>query len=151
MEIAMKKLTSVSLGIALAGALAAGNAVAKDAKNGGELTAACQTLLDEGPTPGSQGEICKNFLVSLVKTQEESLTMGEPFRAQRLGAKGDETACFELPKKLTFRDFARQVVSFSGSNPDLGKRPAEELAVKALQENYPCDPVYLQKDNGTAE
>lgn len=147
----MKKLTPLALGFTLAVALAAGSALAQDARNGGELTTACQALLDGGPAPGSRGEVCKNFLVSMVKTQEATLTLGEPFRAQRLGPKSDETACFELPKKLTFRDFARQVVFFSENNPDLAKRPAEELAVRALQSNYPCDPAHLEKQNGAAE
>ncbi len=151
----MMKLAKLALGTALGALLFTGGAsAAPQVESGDELVTACRALLGEGSAPGSEGEPCKDFLVNMVQTQEESLTLGEPFRALRLGPNEDETACFELPDKLSYRDFAQQVVSYSDANPQAADRPAYELAAKALAAKYPCDPADLkdmEKANTPAE
>ncbi len=82
----------------------------------------------------------------MIMSQEDSLTVGEPFKARRIGPNEDETACFEMPDKLSFRDFATQVVSYAEANPGAAERPAFELAARALEAKYPCDPEDLKED-----
>lgn len=141
----MKKFTSIAIGAALAACLAAGGAfAAQNVSSGEELVSVCRSLIDGGHAAGSQGEPCKDFLVGLIMPQQETLTMGEPFRAQRMGPNSDEKGCFDLPNELSFRQFAQHVVGYAEMNPGMVSRPAYELAVRALEAKYPCDPVYLQ-------
>lgn len=141
----MKKPAKVLLGAVLGVAMVAGGAAASDIEDGDQLVAACQALLDGGSAPETEGEPCKDFLVGMVTAQQETLTLGEPFRALRIGPDEDETACFELPDKLSYREFAMQTVSYAGANPQAAERPAYELATRALEAKYPCDPEDLKE------
>lgn len=140
----MKKIAMLALGAMLGAAAMAGNVRAADIEDGETLVLACQSLLDNGSAEGSRGAACSEFMTGLIMAQKDTLTMGEPFRAYRLGPKADQHGCFELPKKLTYRDFALQVVGYEQDNPDMRKRPAHELAVRALERKYPCDPADLK-------
>lgn len=141
----MKKFATLALGAMLgAGGMAGGAHAAADIKDGAMLIIACQSLLDDGSAEGSKGAACKDFVTSMILTQEDSLNLGEPFKALRLGPNQDEKACFEMPNKLTYRDFAGQVVSYADSTEGATELPAYELAVKALEKKYPCDPEDLK-------
>lgn len=146
----MKKIAMLALGVMLGAAGMAGSAhAAADIEDSETLILACQSLLDNGAAEGSKGAACKEFVTGLVLAQEDTLTMGEPFRAHRIGPNEDQNACFELPDKLSYRDFARQVVSYADDNPDMRSRPTYELAVRALERKYPCDPEDLKEVPGT--
>lgn len=148
----MKKRASLAFGTLLAAMIAASGAwAASNVEDGNELVDACTALLADGAAAGSQGERCKDFLIGMIKTQEETLTLGQPFRAERLGPDEDERACFELPDKLPFAGFAQQVVSYSSSYPEMTKRPAYELAARALEAKYPCDPEDMKQQVAPVE
>lgn len=135
----MKKRASLAFGTMLAVVLAAGGAwAATDVKDGKDLVDTCTALLAEGTSAGSEGERCKNFLVNMIMAQKDTLTIGQPFRAERLGPDEKEQACFQLPDSLPFAEFARQVTSYSERNPGMVRRPAYELAARALEHAYPC-------------
>ncbi|MEQ8326134.1 MAG: Rap1a/Tai family immunity protein [Parvibaculum sp.] len=143
----MKNTLKIALGAALGAAMFAGGAAAAPEVEGGDqLVTTCQRLLEGGSAPGSEGEPCKDFVTGMIMSQEDSLTVGEPFKARRIGPNEDETACFEMPDKLSFRDFATQVVSYAEANPGAAERPAFELAARALEAKYPCDPEDLKED-----
>ena len=139
-----KPVTTLLCAMFGATVFAGGAAAATQVEEGEQLVTTCQALLNNGSAPGSDGEPCKDFLVDMIKTQEETLTLGEPFRVLRIGPNEDEMACFELPDKLSFRDFAAQVVSYAEANPQAAERSAYELAAKALEVKYPCDPEDLK-------
>lgn len=141
----MKKIAVLAFGAVLSAAGFAGNAhAASDIEDGETLVTACRFLLDEGSDEGSKGAACKEFVTGMILAQQDTLTLGEPFRALRLGPNEDEKACFGMPDKLTYRDFAQQVVGYASDNPDAVERPAFELAVRALERKYPCDPEDLK-------
>lgn len=141
----MRKFARLALGAALAMCLGVGGAfAAQNVRSGEQLVSVCRGLIDGGHAAGSQGEACKEFLVGLIMPQHETLTMGEPFRAERMGPNSDERGCFDLPNELSFRQFAQHVVGYAEANPGMVSRPAYEIAVRALEAKYPCDPVYLQ-------
>jgi hypothetical protein len=143
--IEMRKFAAFAIGAALAAGLASGGAfAAQNVTSGEQLVSVCRSLIDGGHAAGSQGEPCKDFLIGLIMPQQESLTMGEPFRAERMGPNSNEKGCFDLPNQLTYRQFAQHVVGYAEENPGIVSRPAYELAVRALEAKYPCDPVYLQ-------
>jgi hypothetical protein len=145
----MRKLATLAFGAMLGAAGMTANAyAAAGIEEGSALVTACQSLLDNGSSEGSKGETCKEFVTNMVLAQQDTLTMGEPFRAVRLGANQDEKACFEMPDKLSYRDFAQHVVSYAESNPEVTERPAYELAVRALEKQYPCDPADLKDMEG---
>ncbi|MBX3447558.1 MAG: hypothetical protein KF765_12465 [Parvibaculaceae bacterium] len=138
----MKSLAALALAAFIAVGAAAPAAAAVE--TGAQLVSACRNLIENGHAEGSSGEPCKQFLIGLIMPQQETLTMGEPFRAERLGPNQDQKACFDLPNQLTYRQFAQHVLTYAERQPDMTSRPAHELAVRALEANYPCDPVYLQ-------
>lgn len=141
----MKTLNMLAASAVLAAALSAsGAAAAQEVQSGDQLVSVCRSLLDGGHAAGSDGEPCKDFLIGLIMPQQETLTMGEPFRAERMGPNSDQRGCFDLPNELSYRQFAQHVVGYAEMNPDATSRPAYELAVRALEAKYPCDPVYLQ-------
>lgn len=145
----MKKIAKLALGVMLGAAGMTGSAhAAADIEDSETLILACQSLLDNGAAEGSKGAACKEFVTGLVLAQEDTLTLGEPFRAHRIGPNEDQNACFELPDKLSYRDFAQQVISYADDNPDMRSRPAYELAVRALERKYPCDPEDLKEVPG---
>ena len=145
----MKTLATLVFGALIGGAGLAGSAhAAADIEEGDALVMACQSLLDNGSAEGSKDEACKDFVTSMIMAQEDSLTVGEPFKAHRIGPDEDETACFEMPDKLSFRDVATQVVSYAQANPEASERPAYELAARALEAKYPCDPEDLKDMEG---
>ena len=145
----MKKIAALALGAMLSAAGMTGSAhAASDIEDAPALVSACQSLLDEGSAEGSKGEGCKDFVTGMVLAQQDTLTVGEPFRALRLGPNQDEKACFEMPDKLSYRDFAQQVVSYADSTEGAVDMPAYELAVKALEKKYPCDPADLKDMEG---
>lgn len=142
----MKRRASLAFGTMLAAMLAAGGAwAATDVEDGTELVDTCMALLAEGSAAGSEGERCKNFLVNMIMAQEDTLTIGQPFRAERLGPDEKEQACFQLPDSLPFAEFARQVTSYSEKNPGMAERPAYELAARALAQAYPCTEDEMRK------
>ncbi|ABS64323.1 hypothetical protein Plav_2715 [Parvibaculum lavamentivorans DS-1] len=142
----MKKLATLTCGVALAAVMSTSDAYAQRITKGPELVSACQSLIDSGSQDGSPGALCKNFLVDMVKTQEQTLTVGEPFRARRLGPNEDETACFQLPKSLPFTGFAGQVIAYADTNPEMKRAPAYELAARALAQSYPCTEEQLRHE-----
>ena len=141
----MMKLATLAAGTLMVSSLVTGNAFAAQNVTGGEqLVSVCRSLIDGGHAAGSDGEPCKDFLIGLIMPQHETLTMGEPFSAERMGPNSDEQGCFDLPNELSFRQFAQHVVGYAEENPGMASRPAYELAVRALEAKYSCDPVYLQ-------
>ena len=121
----MKKIAKLALGVMLGAAGMTGSAhAAADIEDSETLILACQLLLDKSAAEGSKGAACKEFVTGLVLAQEGTLTLGEPFRAHRIGPNEDQNACFELPDKLSYRDFAQQVISYADDNPDMRSRPA---------------------------
>lgn len=133
----MSVLAAVGLvsGAALFGG---GTASAQEVGSGEELANVCEALLAGEPERAADGERCKTFLVGMIRSQESTLTIGQPFRAERLGPNEDETACFELPDKLPFTAFAGQVVVYASDHPEMRRRSALELASRSLAQTYPC-------------
>ncbi len=144
----MKKLLNLALGTMFALGIFTGGAMAAPVEDGGELVAVCEALMANGAQEGSEGERCKMFLVNMVMAQKDALTLGEPFRARRMGPDEDETVCFQLPDQLPFAEFAYKVTGYSAKYPGIADRPAYELAARALAESYPCSEDELKHDGG---
>lgn len=144
----MKKPFRLALGAMIGFGIFTGGALAAPVEDGGELVTVCKALMANGAQEGSEGERCKTFLVNMVMAQKDTLTLGEPFRARRLGPNEDETACFQLPDRLPFAEFAHKVTGYSANHPDMADRPAYELAARSLAESYPCSEDELKHDGG---
>ncbi|PKP67706.1 MAG: hypothetical protein CVT83_07965 [Alphaproteobacteria bacterium HGW-Alphaproteobacteria-5] len=142
----MKKPFRLVLGAMIGFGIFTGGAMAAPVEDGGELVTVCKALMANGAQEGSEGARCKMFLVDMVMAQKDTLTLGEPFRARRMGPDEDETVCFQLPDSLPFAEFAHKVTGYSAKHPDITDRPAYELAARALAESYPCSEDELKHD-----
>ena len=141
----MRNLSVLAAGLMFGAVLlGAGPANAQEVRSGKELARVCEALLDREPERAADGERCKEFLVSMIRSQESTLTIGQPFRAERLGPKEDESACFQLPDKLPFIAFAGQVVVYANDHPEVVRRSARELASRSLAQTYPCSEAERQ-------
>jgi hypothetical protein len=107
---------------------------------GAELVSACTVALS--PSETAEDRIarasCHQFLAGLVAGVYASVDKGAPMIVRRLGENMDEEACFRLPERLAFEDFAKQVTEFAPSHPELYQRSAFEMGARTLAENYPC-------------
>lgn len=136
----LKTLVLVSaLGFSIP-ALAALPQEAGDIHTGDDLAAACMPLAkgdrsDEGETAG---RACSGFLGSMIQKVVESTAAGAPTVFNRIGPKQDTTLCFYLPSKLSFVDFAKLILAYRPSHPELDQRPAYETAAWTLSVNFPC-------------
>ena len=107
---------------------------------GAELVSACTVALSKSESPEDRiaRASCHQFLAGLVAGVYASVDKGAPMVARRLGENMDEEACFRLPERLAFEDFARQVTEFAPHHPQLYQRSAFEMGARTLAENYPC-------------
>jgi hypothetical protein len=139
----MKKnfLIAVALSFALASTAAVALPKAEeDIHTGDDLIAACHALT--APDTSDAGVLastaCRHFLGTMVLRVYKATQPGMPTEFSRIGPKGDETACFRLPSSLPFTDLAGYIASYYQAHPELGERPAFELAARTLAAKYPC-------------
>jgi hypothetical protein len=113
---------------------------AGDIEFGSDLVAACTTLVEHDVSDEGKlaSKACSDFLGTMVKKVYEATEPGMPTEFSRVGPKGDQTVCFKLPSKLSFVDFAKLVVNYRKSHPELDTRPAFELGAWTLSTNFPC-------------
>lgn len=111
-----------------------------DVKTGDDLVTVCTPLVEQDVSEQGRhsSAICSQFLGDMVAKVSKATAPGMPTEFHRVGPKKDQTACFYLPTKLTFVDFAKLVVAYRQSHPDLGTRPAFELGAWTLATNFPC-------------
>lgn len=111
-----------------------------DIKTGDDLTSVCAALIDRDVS--EQGKkssaICSQFLGDMVLKVSKATAPGAETEFHRLGPDGDKSACFYLPTKLTFVEFAKLVAAYRQSHPETGRRPAFELGAWTLSSNFPC-------------
>lgn len=121
-------------------ALAALPGEAGDIKHGDDLVAACTALVEHDIS--EQGKLasraCSDFLGTMVKKAYDSTEPGMPTEFHRMGPEGDQSACFRLPSKLKFTEFATLLLNYRKSHPELDDRPAFELGAWTLSVNFPC-------------
>jgi hypothetical protein len=120
-------------------ALAALPTESGDIKHGDDLAAACTALVEHDVSEDGKlaSKACSDFLGAMVKKVFEATEPGMPTEFSRVGPK-DETVCFRLPAKLSFVDFAKLVLNYRKSHPELDGRPAFELGAWTLSTNFPC-------------
>jgi hypothetical protein len=139
----MKTLIRFTLMLAVAFASTAALALPEapeDIHTGRDLIAACNALLssdtsDEGALASTA---CRHFLGTMVLKVYKATPAGMPTEFSRMGAKGDETACFRLPSSLSYVDFAGYIATYFKLHPELADRPAFELGAHTLAAKYPC-------------
>ena len=136
----LRALALVSALVCTGPAFAALPAEPADIKTGDDLAAACTPLAksdrsDEGETAG---RACSGFLGAMIQKVVESTAAGAPTVFNRIGPKQETTLCFYLPPKLSFVDFAKLILAYRPSHPELDQRPAYETAAWTLSVNFPC-------------
>lgn len=121
-------------------AFAAAPTEVEDIRTGNDLAAACTALVEHDASEDGQlaSKACSDFLGSMVKKVYEATEAGAPTTFSRVGPKQDTTLCFKLEGKLSFVDFAKLVLAYHGSHPELDDRPAYETGAWVLSNNYPC-------------
>ncbi len=139
----MKKLAlifALSLVATVAIAAPALPAAPEDIRTGSDLAAACHALVgnDTSDASAAAATACRHFLGTMVLRVYKATPAGMPTQFNRIGPKGDETACFRLPSSLKYTDFAVLVLSYFERHPEIATRPAFELGARTLATNYPC-------------
>jgi len=113
---------------------------AGDIETGNDLAEACTALVNHDVS--AEGDLaakaCKGFLGDMVRNVVKATEPGAPTKFSRVGPKQDTTLCFEIPSKLSFDDFAKQVVAYHKAHPELDGRPAYETGAWSLSTNFPC-------------
>jgi hypothetical protein len=143
-EAEMKKLTRLSLlcAVPVLAATFALPAIAapNDIKTGDDLVKACQLSVDGDKTQSGRisATACNQYLAGVVVAVSNSTEAGKPLKLYRLGPEASDTVCFRLPDVLKYQEFAALVVDYSKSHPELGARPAVELAGRSLADKFPC-------------
>jgi len=109
---------------------------------GQDLAAACGILhahkQNETQAQERHALACQHFLNGLVSAAAATQSEGGQVTFGQIGAKGDESVCFELPSDLSIDTFATLVVEGAQSHPDWKTRSAMELAAQSLANRYPC-------------
>lgn len=123
---------------------------ADDIRTGDDLGAACTALAEHDVS--DQGKLaakaCSDFLGTMVQKVYAATAAGAPTQFSRIGPKQDQIACFRLPQKLSFVEFANLLLTYRRSHPDLADRPAFETGAWTLASNFPCvnyDPATPRK------
>lgn len=115
----------------------------EDIKTGNDLGVACTALAERDVSAAGDlaGKACSGFLGSMVKKVYEATEAGKPTTFSRVGPKQETTLCFSLPAKLSFVEFAKLLLTYRASHPELDDRPAYETGAWTLATNYPCPEV----------
>ncbi|MGV8997941.1 MAG: Rap1a/Tai family immunity protein [Parvibaculaceae bacterium] len=144
----MKKsalLTAVAFVVSLSFASSAFAAIkeAGDISTGNDLAEACTAFVshDVSQEGSLAADACKGFLGDMVRNVVKATQPGAPTVFNRVGPKQDTSLCFQTPTKLSFEDFAKQVLAYHKSHPELDDRPAYETGAWSLSTNYPCPAV----------
>jgi hypothetical protein len=129
-----------AVSLAFGGSAFAVPAEAGDIKHGDDLVAACTALVERDVSDDGKlaSKACSDFLGTMVKKVYEATEPGMPTQFSRVGPKEDKTVCFRLPSKLSFVDFAKLILTYRKSHPELDERPAFELGAWTLSVNFPC-------------
>ncbi|HEX7775208.1 MAG TPA: Rap1a/Tai family immunity protein [Parvibaculum sp.] len=139
----MKNIIRAALTVAFIAASTAAVALPRaeeDIHTGADLIAACHALTAQDTSDAGTlaSTACRHFLGTMVLKVYKATTPGMPTEFSRIGPKGDETACFRLPPSLPYTDLAGYIASYYEAHPELGERPAFELAARTLAAKYPC-------------
>ena len=112
----------------------------EDIHTGDDLTAACRALSEHDVSEDGAlaSKACSQFLGTMVQKVYNATEAGAPTQFSRIGPKQDQTACFRLPPKLSFVDFANLILDYASKHPDLSDRPAFETGAFTLSTNFPC-------------
>lgn len=114
---------------------------ADDIHTGDDLSAACTALAEHDVS--DQGKLaakaCSDFLGTMVQKVYTATEAGAPTQFSRVGPKQDQIACFRLPQKLSFVEFANLLLIYGRAHPDLADRPAFETGAWTLATNFPCE------------
>jgi len=113
---------------------------AGDIRTGDDLALACRALSEHDVSDDGAlaATACSTFLGAMVKKAYDSTEAGAPTEFTRLGPNGDQVACFRLPPKLSFIDFANLILNYEDQHPELADRPAFETGAYTLSTNFPC-------------
>ncbi|MES1990907.1 MAG: Rap1a/Tai family immunity protein [Pseudomonadota bacterium] len=124
-------------------ALAGLPAEPEDIRTGDDLGVACKALAEHDTSEAGDlaGKACSGFLGSMVQKAYEATEAGKPTTFNRVGPEQDTTLCFSLPAKLSFVDFAKLLLTYRASHPELDDRPAYETGAWTLATNFPCPEV----------
>ncbi|HFE31956.1 MAG TPA: hypothetical protein ENJ17_01450 [Gammaproteobacteria bacterium] len=118
--------------------------------NGDSLAASCYlalTALDRGMEQIPQDEqastfVCMAYLGGILAAAQHANGLAKLRFAQATGGKGAQAGfnlyCFDW--NLRYRDAARIVLRYARRHLELATQPADRLAMKALQDAYPCRP-----------
>lgn len=139
-KLSVLSLCFVSSLVFSAPAFAALPTEADDIKTGDDLGAACTALAEHDVS--DQGKLaakaCSDFLGTMVQKVYAATEAGAPTQFSRIGPKQDQIACFRLPQKLSFVEFANLLLTYRRAHPDLADRPAFETGAWTLATNFPC-------------
>jgi len=113
---------------------------AEDIHTGDDLTAACRALSEHDVSEDGAlaSKACSTFLGTMVQKVYNATDAGAPTQFSRIGPKQDQIACFRLPPKLSFVDFANLILDYASKHPELSDRPAFETGAFTLSTNFPC-------------
>ena len=132
-------LLVVTLGFS-ASAFAGLPAEVDDIHTGDDLVAACRALSEHDVSEDGAlaSKACSDFLGTMVQKVYNSTEAGAPTQFSRIGPNEDQIACFRLPSKLSFVDFANLILVYANRHPELADRPAFETGAFTLSTNFPC-------------
>jgi hypothetical protein len=116
--------------------------------SGNSLILSCQQTLfalDQGleSLPDSERNapfLCLAYLSGIMAASQHANELAKLRFAQATKGSGD-TQQFNLyciDWQLSYQRVARIVVEYAKRHPGLGKRPAQELVMRALESAYPC-------------
>ena len=84
--------------------------------------------------------LCMAFLGGMMSTAQHANDLAKLRYAQATSGRGDQHRfnlyCFDW--QLPYQKIARIVLQFGSNEPKYLSRPANELAIRALQKAYPC-------------
>ncbi|MFZ3034301.1 MAG: Rap1a/Tai family immunity protein [Parvibaculum sp.] len=113
---------------------------AGDIRTGADLVVACRALSEHDVSEDGAlaSKACSAFLGTMVQKVYSSTEAGAPTQFSRIGPNEDQIACFRLPPKLSFVDFASLILAYANRHPELADRPAFETGAFTLSTNFPC-------------
>ncbi len=134
--------------MALTLAHTAGAAPITTIDDGDSLAASCHlalTALDRGldAIPGDQQAapfVCMAYLAGVIAAARHANELARLRLAQVTGGKGsrDDFNLYCFDWNVRYGDAARIVLRYARQHLDLAHQPAERLAMKALQDAWPC-------------
>lgn len=113
---------------------------AGDIHTGSDLVTACRALSEHDVSEDGAlaSKACSQFLGAMVQKVYDATEAGAPTQFNRIGPQKDQTACFRLPRKLSFFDFSKLILNYASQHSELAVRPAFETGAFTLSSNFPC-------------